>query len=214
MKIYDISMTIESDMFTYKNIKENRPDIVVTSDFSTGDFHETEIKLNSHTGTHVDAPLHMLEGGETIEYFNIQNSLTHCRVLDLTEVDNSITSGDLERFNIEKNEFIIFKTKNSETDYLRENPANFIYLEADGAKYLAQLGVKGVGIDSLGVERDQKGHPTHKALLANGIIILEGLRLKEINEGEYTLLLAPLKIEGSDGAPARVLLVDRMLNVD
>lgn len=68
--------------------------------------------------------------------------------------------------------------------------------------------MRGVGIDSLGIERSQEGHPTHKTLFNNSIIIVEGLRLKEVVEGEYFMVIAPLKLEGTDGSPARALLID------
>ena len=86
---------------------------------------------------------------------------------------------------------------------------DFIYLAESGARYLVDKGVRGVGIDALGIERNQLGHPTHKLLLANGIYILEGLRLKEVKEGSYTLIAAPLNIIGVEASPVRALLLDK-----
>jgi arylformamidase len=83
---------------------------------------------------------------------------------------------------------------------------NFVYLEKSGAEYLAQLNVKGVGIDSLGIERAQANHSTHHILMSKNIIIIEGLRLAKVDEGIYQMYALPLKIKGADGAPARVIL--------
>lgn len=105
---------------------------------------------------------------------------------------------------IDEGAFILLKTKNS----FHEGFANdFIYVEKSGAQYLKDKGIVGVGIDALGIERSQPGHETHKILLGAGIIILEGLKLADIAEGEYILSAAPLKIIGSEAAPVRAVLI-------
>jgi arylformamidase len=95
------------------------------------------------------------------------------------------------------------KTKNSYNDYF---DFRFVFLDRSGAEYLRDVGVIGVGIDCLGIERDQPDHDTHKALLPSEIIILEGLRLKDIEEGSYILSALPLKILNGDGSPVRAVL--------
>lgn len=204
MEIYDISMAIHPEMPVYKNREKLKPVFTVINNFETGKVHQTKVTIDLHSGTHVDAPFHMLEEGKTSEHFNLEQVITECRVLDLTCVEDKITVQDLKEKQIKPGEFILFKTQNS---YRKDFNINFIYLEQEGAKYLAKTGIAGVGIDSLGIERNQKGHPTHKTLLSNEITILEGLRLKGIKEGVYNLILAPLKIKGSDAAPVRALLV-------
>ncbi|EKS54207.1 cyclase, partial [Citrobacter freundii ATCC 8090 = MTCC 1658 = NBRC 12681] len=84
----------------------------------------------------------------------------------------------------------------------------FVYLAQDGAAYLAEKGVRGVGTDALGIERSQEGHPTHKTLFGAGVIVIEGLRLREVPAGKYFMVAAPLKLVGTDAAPARVLLFE------
>lgn len=204
MEIYDISMAIHPEMPVYKNKEKLKPVFTVINNFETGKVHQTKVTMDLHSGTHVDAPFHMLEEGKTSEHFNLEQIITECRVLDLTCVEDKITVQGLKEKQIKPGEFILFKTQNS---YRKDFNINFIYLEQEGAKYLAKTGIAGVGIDSLGIERNQKGHPTHKTLLSNEITILEGLRLKGIKEGVYNLILAPLKIKGSDAAPVRALLV-------
>ncbi|MDI3546458.1 MAG: arylformamidase [Halanaerobiales bacterium] len=204
MEIYDISMAIHPEMPVYKNREKLKPVFTVINNFQTGKVHQTRVTMDLHSGTHVDAPFHMLEEGKTSEHFNLEQIITECRVLDLTYVEDKITVQDLKEKQIKPGEFILFKTQNS---YRKDFNINFIYLGQEGAKYLAKTGIVGVGIDSLGIERNQKGHPTHKTLLSNEITILEGLRLKGIKEGVYNLILAPLKIKGSDAAPVRALLV-------
>lgn len=206
--MYDISMTIEQDMLVYKGKEEIKPRLETVRDFSQGDAHETEIEMNVHTGTHVDAPLHMLEEGENGNLYFAENPFYQAQLLDLTEKEEKITAEDLKKYNIKENSFIILKTKNSEPGYLKNNPKEFIYLDKSGAEYLVDKNIKGVGIDTNGIERAQAEHPTHKNLLSSKIMILEGLRLNEIAEGQYILVLSLLKIADSDGLPGRAYLFE------
>ncbi|GGK18796.1 cyclase [Caldalkalibacillus thermarum] len=207
MKIYDISMPIYEQMPVYKNKEEKRPRFEVMSDFKTGKVHETRIHLDVHTGTHVDAPLHMFEDGETIESISLEKLVGPCKVLDFTYVKDAISKADLEQKQMKANDFVLFKTKNSfDTGF----NFGFVYLKEDGARYLAEMGVRGVGIDALGIERNQPGHPTHKTLMNKNIIIIEGLKLDQVAEGEYFLVAAPIKLLNVDAAPARVLLFDQI----
>lgn len=203
--VYDISMQISGDMTVYKNKDENRPVVETVRSFDESDAYESRISMNLHTGTHIDAPLHMLEGGDTVDNLDISRLITSCKVFDLADVKGKVTKEDLAYRDIGEGDFIILKTSNS---YSEEFNPEFIYLSHDAARYLAQKGISGVGIDSLGIERAQSGHPTHKELLKNGIIILEGLRLKDVPEGEYTLIALPLNIKGAEASPVRAVLLE------
>lgn len=206
MKIHDISMTIHKDMPVYKGRDFKRPIISIDSDFKTGaSAYESRLEMNLHTGTHLDRPLHMIEGGETLDTFKLEQVVTNCKVFDLTHVDGGISKDDLLDLDIKKDDFVILKTKNSFEDILEND---FIFLDKTGAAYLTYKEIKGVGIDSLGIERSQPNHETHKTLLGADIVILEGLDLKEIDEGEYFLVAVPIKIAGVEGAPVRAILIE------
>lgn len=202
MKMYDVTGTIHEGMTVYKDKPEKQPKFnQVTNGYVT----ETRLEIDVHTGTHIDAPLHMFVDGDTFETLSMDNLVGQSKVFDLTQVEDGISKKDLESFDIQKGDFVLLKTKNS---FEEKFNFDFIYLKQDGAEYLSEIGVRGVGIDTLGIERSQEGHPTHKTLFANNIIIIEGLRLKEIEPGEYFMVAAPLKIVGTDGSPARVLLFE------
>ncbi|WP_044640459.1 cyclase family protein [Risungbinella massiliensis] len=205
MKIYDISMTIHEGMQVYKNKESKKPKISVVQDFDTSPARESRIDLDVHTGTHVDSPLHMLPEGGTMEVLPLETLVGEARVLDLSHVEDGVTAADLEKFNVQAGEFLLLKTRNSTSD---EFDFEFIFLKEDGAKYLAEKGVRGVGIDGLGIERSQAGHPTHKTLFHSDIVIIEGLRLQEVPEGTYFMVAAPIKLMETEAAPARVLLLD------
>lgn len=202
MKIYDITAPVFEGMPVYKNKPEKQPVFTkVTNEHVT----ESRIAMDAHTGTHIDAPLHMINNGETFESIPIEKLVGSVKVFDLTTVQDGITKADLEQFDIGQNDFILFKTRNSLEDAF---DFSFIFLKEDGAQYLAERAIRGVGIDALGIERSQEGHPTHKTLFGANIIVIEGLRLKEVEEGEYFMVAAPLKVIGIDAAPARVLLFE------
>ncbi|WAH37712.1 cyclase family protein [Alicyclobacillus dauci] len=203
--IYDVSMLIHKDVQVYKNKDEKRPSFQTTSDFDTGSSHETRVSMDVHTGTHIDAPLHMIPGGETIETIKLKQLVGNCRVIDLTKVEGAIKKADLEPHKPQKGEFLLLKTKNS---WDEEFNYDFVYVGADAAAYLAEVGVGLVGVDGLGIERSQPDHETHKSLMSKHIVIIEGLRLKNVPEGDYFMVAAPLKLTGIDAAPARVMLFE------
>jgi arylformamidase len=201
MKIYDVSMRIYEGMTVYKNKPEKQPKLETAT---AGYVTETRIQLDVHSGTHVDAPLHMVEDGATIESIALERLVRRCKVLDMTHVVDGIDASHLEKYEIQPDDFILFKTTNSAEEVFN---FNFIYVKEDAARLLVSKGVTGVGIDALGVERSQPGHPTHKALFGGNVIIIEGLRLKEVPEGEYLMTAAPIKLIGTDASPARVILI-------
>lgn len=205
--IYDISMSIHEEMPVYKNKAAKRPIRAVTSNFPSASVYESRIDLDMHTGTHIDAPLHVMEHGSTIDSIDLSRVITKCKVVNLVTVKEKITNLDLEEKPIESGDFVLLKTKNSYDDQFDDE---FVYLETGGAEYLKNKKVVGVGIDSLGIERNQTGYPTHKMLLNHGIVILEGLRLAHIKEGEYFLCALPMNIKGAEAAPARAILMDRV----
>ncbi len=207
--MYDISMTIRKDMLVYKGKDEIKPRLSTVRDFSEGDAHESELQMNVHTGTHVDAPLHMLEDGENSNLFFAENPFYQAQLIDLSKLEEKITAEDLKEYEIEENSFVILRTKNSEPGFLEKTPEKFIYLAESGAEYLRDQNIKGVGIDTNGIERAQSEHPTHKKLLAEKIMILEGLRLNQVPAGDYILLLSLLKIADSDGLPGRAYLFEQ-----
>lgn len=202
MKLYDITLPVYEGMPVYKNKQEKQPTFKkVTNAHVT----ESRLSLDAHTGTHIDAPLHMINNGDTFETIDINKLVGNCKVFDFTHVKESITAEDLQPLDIQENDFILCKTSNS---FDNEFNFEFIFLAESGATFLANKGIRGIGIDALGVERAQEGHPTHKALFSADIIVIEGLSLKEVNPGTYFMVAAPMKLIGTDASPARVLLME------
>lgn len=205
MGYIDISMPIHEYMKVYKNKPMKKPKIVNISDFTNAEHHENNMVINLHTGTHIDAPLHMIEGGETTEIYPLEQMFGKALVVDLREVEGWIEKEDIDGLDLKGVDFVLFRTRNS-YDELFNN--EFTALSASAAKYLSELDLKGVGIDALGIERGDADHETHKSLLSKKIMIIEGLWLKEIDPGQYDFIVLPLRILGVEGAPARAVLID------
>jgi arylformamidase len=205
MKIYDVSMTISKDIPVYKDKEEKRPIFENASNFETGSSYETIMKFNLHTGTHMDFPLHMIKDGETSDSLDLSKLITKVKVFDLTHVKDAIMDTDLRTLDIQENDFVLFKTQNSFEDFFN---FHFVFIHESASIFLASKKIKGVGIDALGVERDQSGHPTHKHLMHANIIIIEGLRLKDVEAKTYFMYALPIKIKHVDALPLSVILVE------
>lgn len=205
MKVYDISHEIYRGMTVYKNKEEKQPQLEVVRSFSEGSIYESRICMDLHTGTHLDSPLHVFLNGQSIEKMELRNLITMCRVLDFTGKTGSIKARDFQEKGVQEREFLLLKTSNS---FFTSYQPDFIYLDCEGARYLAEQKIKGVGIDALGIERGQPDYITHKTLLSAGIFILEGLKLTDIAEGEYILIALPLKIRGAEASPTRAILLE------
>lgn len=205
MQIIDISWPLSSDITAYKDRKNVSFNNIKT--FERDQVRESSITLGSHSGTHIDAPSHFLADGNTISQMPLDATCGPCMVLDCTHVTQAITDADLQQHAIEQGARILLKTRNSEFDVTASFDHNFIYLAASGAAYLASKKIKAVGIDYLGIERQQPNHETHEALMRAGITIIEGLRLAGVNAGLYTLWCLPLAVQGLEAAPARAVLV-------
>lgn len=198
-------MTIEPDIRVYKNKDEKRPQFINTSNYDEGNHYESKVKMDLHTGTHMDAPLHMIKDGDTIDQTELSKCMGQSIVIDLTHLDDHISAKDLEKADIKEGDIVLLKTKNS----LRKDfHFQFIYLHREGAQYLVDKGVKAIGIDALGIERGDPEHRTHKIILGQGIPIIEGLALKDIKEGRYEFVGLPLKFKGLEGSPMRAILIE------
>lgn len=207
MKLFDISLTIAEDLPVWPGDPEI--EIKKISQIEDGeDANVTHLSSCVHIGTHVDAPDHFLGNGETVEKLSLDLLVGPAYVVEM-DVKSQISAADLHKAAIpEGTRRLLFKTSNSQiwAEGVQEFKEDFISLEADAAAVLVDRGVEVVGVDYLSVAPFADPAPTHKILLKAGTLIIEGLNLSGIVPGEYTLYCLPLKIKGSDGAPARVLL--------
>lgn len=202
----DISVPLRNGMVTWPGDApfERSP----TLQIATGaQCNLSQISTTAHIGTHMDAPLHYLPGGAGIETLPIAATIGRSRVIEIHDPE-AIRTREIEPHRLAKGERVLFKTENSancwKTDHFQKK---YVYIEPEAARHLVECGVQTVGIDYLSVGGfDDNGPRTHRILLEAGIWIIEGLQLEHVEPGEYELVCLPLKLVGSDGAPARAVL--------
>ncbi len=210
MKIYDVSVPISGKTPVY----EGDPKVEITMGHAIKDGAPANVSnlcLGTHTGTHVDAPNHFIEGSRKVDELPLDVLIGTVRVVEIDKDATAVDAAQLENVDLKGVERVLFKTRNSEfwNDLDQGFRKDFTYIAPDAAQMLVDSGVKLVGIDYLSVEKfGSEDFQTHITLLKNQVIIIEGLDLREVSGGDYELICLPLKIaEGTgDGAPARTVL--------
>lgn len=207
--IIDVSLGVGPDMLTWPG--DPPVEIDPAKRLSKGDpANVSELRLGTHTGTHVDPPFHFIDGAPTAEMLDLDTLVGPAVVADLRDAGPSITPDELDALKLpEDTARILFRTPNSAlwTSKTVRFPDSYTALTPEGARWCVDRGIRLVGTDFLSIEqRGAPGHPTHVALLKAGAIILEGLDLSTVDPGAYELFVLPLKVLGGDGAPARAIL--------
>jgi arylformamidase len=167
----------------------------------------SRMTLGVHTGTHMDAPVHFIRKAPSIDTIPLDATVGPARVIAIRDT-KSIKREELKTQSIRAGERILFRTANSERVWKSDDfHKDFVYISQDAARYLAECGVRSVGVDYLSVGGfHEDGLETHEALLGAGIWVIEGLNLTAVGPGDYELVCLPLRLVGSDGSPARAIL--------
>jgi len=206
MKVFDISVPNGPGQHFYPGDPEPRIDPV--RQISNGDVCNLSLlTMGSHTGTHVDAPYHFLADGPKLGEVPLDRMVGEALVLDLrgrAAVDRPALAAGA----IKAGDIVLCLTDNSRR---WEHPGfqrDFTYLTEDAATFLVAAGVRAIGMDYLSIEQfGSPDFPVHKILLGAGVFVIEGLDLRAIAPGRYTLVCLPLKFPTLDGAPARAILL-------
>ncbi len=204
MRIYDISQTLREGMAVWPGDQEFLRNW--TMQIRKGDSCNVSwVTMSTHTGTHLDAPFHFDDSGLDIASVSLEQYLGPARVVSM-EVERVIAVPDLERLNWKGVERLIFKTRASGLAEGHFDPC-FVYLSKDGAEFLGKRGLRLVGTDAPSIDAfESKTLLSHKILLKHKVAILEGVRLADVQPGNYELMCLPLKFAGLDGSPVRAIL--------
>ena len=205
MKLIDVSVPLDSNTPTYPG---NTPfTLEGTKRIARGDSSNVStLHLSAHAGTHVDAPRHFFDNAAAAESLPLEMLLGRTRVAEVRS-RKGIDVDELGRLNLSEDIRVLFKTVNSKYWGMAEFHQDYIGVTDAGARYLVEHGIKVVGVDYLSVEVfKQPGAPAHHTLLGGGVIVIEGLNLRDVEPGMYEMFCLPLPVVGSDGAPARVVL--------
>jgi arylformamidase len=205
MKLIDVSVPLDAQLPTYPH---NTPfSVEPIKRLARGDSSNVStLHMSAHTGTHVDAPRHFFDEGAGTESLPLELLIGRARVIDVSS-RAGIAAEDLSRVDLSDDIRLLIKTRNSRLWGSPEFHTDYVGVTESGAKHLVEHGIKVVGVDYLSVEQFKNpGAPAHHVLLGAGTIVIEGLDLRQVEPGIYEMFCLPLRVVGSDGAPARVVL--------
>jgi arylformamidase len=207
MELIDISVPLRPGMVVYPGdtpFNADRPRAIARGD----DYNLTRLQISAHAGTHVDAPLHFIEGSPAVAHLPLEALIGPAFVVDATGISADIDAATLARLDVPAGvSRLLFKTPNSRLWDLDEFSESFFGITAAAAGMLLALGVQLVGIDYLSLAPASDPASAHVTLLQAGIVILEGIDLRAVEPGPYQLVCLPLLIEDCEGAPARAVLL-------
>ena len=210
-RIWDVSMPLRTGGLVYPN----NPPISITpvQSIKAGNTaNVSRIDLGSHTGTHVDAPLHFLDGGAGVDELPLEVLIGPARLIAFGDDVLAVGEAELRQHDLRGVTRLLVRTRNSAwlASGSTEFHPDFTHVAPDGAAYLVSLGVRLVGVDYLSVEQfHSPHHKTHNTLLENAVVIVEGMVLSEPPPGDYELYCLPMLMAGLDGAPSRAVLLER-----
>lgn len=200
--VHDISVSIRPGMHVYAG----NPGVQLELHESIAEgaiANVSKLELGVHSGTHVDAPSHFIDGASGTESLPLAALVGPAAVVDATAIDGDIDEDALASLDLPAADRLLLKTTNSALWGEPSFTHDFIRLNGSGARYLIERGVRLIGIDYLSIGDED----AHRELLGAGVVPLEGLDLRGVDPGAYQLVCLPLKLEGSDGAPARAILL-------
>lgn len=202
----DLSVSLQNNMIHWPS--DPGVNIFRISDMNKGSkANLTKLDMGAHTGTHMDGPVHFVKDGKSIDEMPLCSVIGRARVIEI-EDEESIKIEELKKYNIEQGERILFKTANSRNNWVEKSFMNdAVYISTEAGKFLDEKGVETVGIDYLSIGGHKKnGVELHNIMLKAEIWVIEGLNLHNVEPGNYEMICLPIKIKGSDGAPARAVI--------
>ncbi len=200
----DVSMPVRTGMVIYPS--DSPVTVERTSDVAKGDrVTLSRVSMGVHAGTHVDAPLHFLQDGVSIDRVPLERLAGTARVVHVRE-GQSIGLDAVEGADIQAGQMAFFKTRNSALLRLDRFAEDYVYLSAAAARRLVEIGVAAVGIDYLSIDGYRHGTDAHMTLLTASVPVIEGLDLSDVGAGLYDCVCLPLRLEGAEAAPARVIV--------
>ena len=205
MKFIDVSVPLDENLASYPG---NTPfSLEAMKRIGNGDSSNvSSLHMSAHAGTHVDAPRHFFDNGLGVDALPLEMLIGRARVIEVTS-RRGIGADELTGADLSEEVRVLIKTHNSKLWGSPEFHRDYVGVTEAGAKHLVDHGIKLVGVDYLSVEEFKKpGAPAHRLLLGAGTIIIEGLNLRDVEPGVYDMYCLPLRVVGSDGAPARVVL--------
>lgn len=205
--IYDISVLLGGESIDYPGDTPYSRDLISTIKDS-GICDLSKLVMSAHSGTHIDAPSHFVSNAKSIDQYSVKEFILPAQVVNIEDKE-SIRPSEMENLDVEPGDALLFKTDNSLSGRCRTGvfSENFVYLSPEAADFCVEKKVSVVGIDYITIERyGDEAFPAHCKILENNIFVLEGINLKGVLPGRYTLFCLPLKIKDGEASPVRAIL--------
>ena len=211
-RIIDISVPIREKMPVYPG--DPVFSILPDTSLEDGDSSQvSKIEMGAHTGTHLDFPNHFIAGGKSCGDFPLERFVVEAVVVE-TAGNGNASASDLAQLKPNTNRAILFKTENSRKNLFSSSTfqKQYVGIGPDAAEKLLELKTPLVGIDYLSIDPyHSDSHPSHHILLNKDIILLEGIDLSKVDQGSYTLVCLPLRIDNTEASPVRAVLIQSFL---
>ncbi len=206
MQYYDITLSLSAD--TVRWVTAPPFELAKRRRMGKGDQNNSSaLNMSVHSGTHIDAPFHFVDGGATIDELPLQLFIGPALVYAV-DAERYITKEHVDNITLQGETRVLFKSRNSQLLHEPEYDPNFVAFSVEAAEALVEKGVRLVGLDYLSVAHADEQVPVHRAFLDHGVVLLEGIDLSAVEPGRYELMCFPMRILGSDGAPCRAVLRD------
>ena len=206
MQYYDITLSLSAE--TVRWVTSPPFELTERRRMGKGDQNNSSaLNMSVHSGTHIDAPFHFVDGGATIDELPLQLFIGPALVYAV-DAERYITKEHVDNITLQGETRVLFKTLNSRLLHQPEYDPNFVAFSVEAAEALVEKGVRLVGLDYLSVAHADEQVPVHRAFLDHGVVLLEGIDLSAVEPGRYELMCFPMRIVGSDGAPCRAVLRD------
>jgi len=207
--VHDITMKMHNGMVCWPGEHHEFSHEYVKSMKRGDKVNISRISSSMHTGTHIDAPHHKIDGKETLDHYEVSNFMGKALVADLTDVKENIKKIHLQNLSLNTYEYLLLKTSNSDLLNSDSFHTDFVALDPSGAEYIVNSGLKGVCIDYYSIdEYDIENPDSHEIIFNAGLMLYEGVDLRKINHGGYYFIGLPLKIENTEGSLVRSILLE------
>ena len=204
-KYYDLTAIISAESAVFPGDPQFKTENICSLDKGS-QYNLCQMHFGNHMGTHIDFPAHVIRNGKTSSDFTIDKLIGAGIIIEVPDIEESITRKFVEAQPILLNDFVFFKTANSRISKNESIANKYVYIESSAAEELLKKGVKIVGIDYISVDRyEDENLPIHKMLLSNDVLIVEGLELNNAPIGRCKIYIMPININEMDGLPARVI---------
>ncbi len=206
--LYDISVMLGEESIDYPGDTPYSRNLIWTI-ADSGICDLSRLELSAHSGTHIDTPAHFIAKGKTVDQYEIKNFILPASVVNVKN-QTAVTADDIANVEVQPGDALLLRTENSASRLCCNGvfSETFVYVTQGAAEVCLEKEIALIGIDYITIEQyGNNAFDAHRALLGNGVLVLEGIDLYQVAAGRYTLFCLPLKMKSSEASPVRAFLM-------